>query len=29
MYHSTNFFVRREGRWQAVASHLSGVKPLP
>ncbi len=29
MYHSTNFFVRREGRWQAVASHLSGIKQLP
>ena len=28
-YHSTNVFVRREGRWQAVASHLSGIKPLP
>ncbi|MBD0256614.1 MAG: nuclear transport factor 2 family protein [Cytophagales bacterium] len=29
MYHSTNLFVRREGRWQAVASHLSGIKQLP
>ncbi len=28
-YHSTNLFVRREGRWQAVASHLSGIKQLP
>lgn len=27
-YFSTNVFVRRDGRWQAVASHLSGVKPL-
>ena len=25
-YQSTNVFVRRAGRWQAVASHISGVK---
>lgn len=28
-YQSTNVFVRREGRWQAVASHLSGIKQSP
>jgi ketosteroid isomerase-like protein len=28
VYHSTNLFVQREGRWQAVASHLSGIKEL-
>ena len=25
-YHSTNVFVRRDGRWQAVAAHISGVR---
>lgn len=24
-YHSTNVLVKREGRWQAVASHVSGI----
>jgi len=27
-YRSTNVFVKRNGRWQAVASHISGVKQL-
>lgn len=27
-YRSTNVFVKRNGRWQAVASHISGVKNL-
>jgi uncharacterized protein (TIGR02246 family) len=27
-YRSTNVFVKRSGRWQVVAAHLSGVKPL-
>lgn len=27
-YRSTNVFVKRNGRWQVVAAHLSGVKPL-
>lgn len=27
-YFSTNVFVKRQGRWQAVASHISGVKRL-
>ncbi len=25
-YQSTNIFIKREGRWQAIASHVSGVK---
>lgn len=27
-YFSTNVFVKRDGRWQAVATHISGVKRL-
>lgn len=27
-YRSTNVFVKRSGRWQAVAAHISGVKQL-
>lgn len=27
-YYSTNVFVKRDGRWQAVATHISGVKSL-
>jgi hypothetical protein len=25
-YQSTNVFIKRDGRWQAIASHISGVK---
>lgn len=25
-YQSTNIFIKRDGRWQAIASHVSGVK---
>ena len=25
-YQSSNVFIEREGRWQAIASHVSGVK---
>ena len=25
-YQSTNVFIKRDGRWQAIASHVSGVK---
>jgi hypothetical protein len=25
-YQSSNIFIKREGRWQAIASHVSGVK---
>jgi hypothetical protein len=25
-YQSSNVFIKREGRWQAIASHVSGVK---
>ncbi len=28
-YQSSNTFIKRDGRWQAVASHVSGVKRLP
>ena len=28
-YQSSNVFIKRDGRWQAVASHVSGVKRLP
>ena len=28
-YQSTNVLVRRDGRWQAVASHVSGYRRLP
>jgi hypothetical protein len=28
-YQSSNMFIKRDGRWQAVASHVSGVKRLP
>ncbi len=27
-YQSSNILVRRDGRWQAIASHVSGVRPL-
>jgi hypothetical protein len=27
-YFSTNLFVKRDGRWQAVATHISGVRAL-
>lgn len=27
-YQSSNILIRREGRWQAIASHVSGVLPL-
>lgn len=27
-YYSTNIFVKRDGRWQAVATHISGAKSL-
>ena len=25
-YQSTNMFIKRDGRWQAIASHVSGIK---
>ena len=28
-YRSSNVLIRRDGRWQAIASHVSGVEPLP
>jgi hypothetical protein len=28
-YQSSNVLIRRDGRWQAIASHVSGVRPLP
>lgn len=28
-YQSTNVLIWRDGRWQAIASHVSGVKKLP
>lgn len=28
-YQSSNILIRRAGRWQAIASHVSGVRPLP
>lgn len=28
-YQSTNILIKRAGRWQAIASHVSGVRPLP
>lgn len=27
-YQSSNILIKRDGRWQAIASHVSGVKPL-
>lgn len=27
-YQSSNVLIKRDGRWQAIASHVSGVKPL-
>ena len=26
-YQSTNVLIKRDGRWQAIASHVSGIKP--
>jgi hypothetical protein len=28
-YQSSNVLIKRGGRWQAVSSHVSGVRPLP
>lgn len=28
-YQSTNILIKREGRWRAIASHVSGYKRLP
>ena len=28
-YQSSNVFIERDGRWQAIASHVSGVKQTP
>ncbi len=27
-YESSNILIKRDGRWQAIASHVSGVRPL-
>jgi hypothetical protein len=27
-YQSSNILIKREGRWQAIASHVSGVRPI-
>ena len=28
-YQSSNVFIERDGRWQAIASHISGIKETP
>jgi hypothetical protein len=28
-YQSSNVLIKRDGRWQAILSHVSGVRPLP
>jgi len=28
-YHSSNVLIKQGGRWQAIASHVSGFKPKP
>lgn len=28
-YQSSNVFIERDGRWQAIASHVSGIKQMP
>ncbi|HYJ04911.1 MAG TPA: nuclear transport factor 2 family protein [Chthoniobacterales bacterium] len=27
-YQSSNVFIERDGRWQAISSHVSGIKPI-